>query len=339
MSKKSVETITGLPDDSKLTVQKSTPLMSLWRSELTLAEFKILDGYLARIDSHKPERRRVLFEKGQLEKMLGVTKINHPELEERLKHLMGSVVRIPDSSMKRGFKLCTLFEEAEAEQDDNGLWQISLECTQKAMKYFFGIENLGYLRYKLRCITSLQSRYSYILFCYLEQNRFRRQWSVGVEDLKKILNCDEDPTYSEFKYFNKQVLKRCSTELNKKTECQFKYETVKKGRCVTAICFTVFPLRQVIETSDEQQDIPDRGQQDDLSFYNEALDGSMTPEQMNVIMGLVREIDIPEGDGIDRARYRFLQRQWSIVQMQDAAKPIRNKFAYLKKMLEQAEKQ
>jgi hypothetical protein len=60
---------------------------------------------------------------------------------------------------------------------------------------------------------------------------------------------------------------------------------------------------------------------------------------MNVIMGLVREIDIPEGDGIDRARYRFLQRQWSIVQMQDAAKPIRNKFAYLKKMLEQAEKQ
>ena len=65
----------------------------------------------------------------------------------------------------------------------------------------------------------------------------------------------------------------------------------------------------------------------------------MTPKQMNVIMGLVREIDIPEGDGIDRARYRFLQRQWSIVQMRDAAKPIRNKFAYLKKMLEQAEKQ
>lgn len=185
MAKKSVETIIGLPDDSKLTVQKSTPLMALWRSELSLAEFKILDGYLARIDSHKPERRRVRFEKGQLEKMLGVTKINHPELEERLKHLMGSVVKIPDSSLKRGFKLCTLFEEAEAEQDDNGLWQISLECTSKAMKYFFGIENLGYLRYKLRCITSLQSRYSYILFCYLEQNRFRREWSIGVDELKK----------------------------------------------------------------------------------------------------------------------------------------------------------
>ena len=64
----------------------------------------------------------------------------------------------------------------------------------------------------------------------------------------------------------------------------------------------------------------------------------MTPEQMSVIMSLVREIDIPEGDGIDRARYRFLQRQWAIVQMQDVANPIRNKFLYLKKMLEQAAK-
>lgn len=65
----------------------------------------------------------------------------------------------------------------------------------------------------------------------------------------------------------------------------------------------------------------------------------MTPEQMSVIMGLVREIDIPEGDGIDRARYRYLQRQWSVLQMRDADKPIRNKFAYLKKMLEQVAKQ
>lgn len=336
MAKKSVETIIGLPDDSKLTVQKSTPLMALWRSELSLAEFKILDGYLARIDSHKPERRRVRFEKGQLEKMLGVTKINHPELEERLKHLMGSVVKIPDSSLKRGFKLCTLFEEAEAEQDDNGLWQISLECTSKAMKYFFGIENLGYLRYKLRCITSLQSRYSYILFCYLEQNRFRREWSIGVDELKKILNCDEDPTYSEFKYFNKQVLKRCSIELNKKTECHFKYETEKKGRSVHSIRFTVFPLRQIADTETEKQDVPEwkRAQQDELSFMGEALDHTFTPEQMTVIMSLVREIDIPEQDGIDRARYRFLQRQWAIIQMHDQVKPIRNKFLYLKKMLE-----
>lgn len=338
MARKKIEPIVSLGDESKLTVQKSLPLFSLWRSELTLPEFKILDTYLSRIDSHNPERRAVRFEKGELEKALGVKKLNAQDLKTRLKHLMGSVVEVPDSSTKRGFKLVTLFEEAVAEQDENGLWQVSLECTQKSMKYFFNIENLGYLRYKLRCITSLTSRYAYVMFIYLESNRYRRSWEVPLDELKIILNCDNEETYKEYKRFNDRLMKRVHKELTEKTECQYKYESVKKGRSVVAIRFTVFPLRQVVEATAEQN-IPERGLQDDLSFYNDALDNEMTPEQMSVIMGLVREIDIPEGDGIDRARYRYLQRQWSVLQMRDADKPIRNKFAYLKKMLEQVAKQ
>ena len=50
-------------------VQKSKPLFSLWKSDLTLAEFKILDTYLSRINSHNPEQRDVIFEKGELEKL------------------------------------------------------------------------------------------------------------------------------------------------------------------------------------------------------------------------------------------------------------------------------
>lgn len=333
MARKKIEPIVSLGDESKLTVQKSLPLFSLWRSELTLPEFKILDTYLSRIDSHTPERRAVRFEKGELEKALGV-KINAQDLKTRLKHLMGSVVEVPDNSTKRGFKLVTLFEEAVAEQDENGLWQVSLECTQKSMKYFFNIENLGYLRYKLRCITSLTSRYAYVMFIYLESNRYRRSWEVPLDELKIILNCDNEETYKEYKRFNDRLMKRVHKELTEKTECQYKYESVKKGRSVAAIRFTVFPLRQVIESPDEQRDVPEREQQDDLSFYNEALDNTMTQEQMTVIMSLVREIDIPDGDDIDRARYRYLLRKWAVVQMQDKVNPIRSKFLYLKKMLE-----
>ena len=79
-------------------------------------------------------------EKGELEKILGVKKINNQDLKTRLIHLMGNVIEVPDDSIKQGFKLVTLFEEATAEQDDYGLWQVKLECTQKAMKYFFNIE-------------------------------------------------------------------------------------------------------------------------------------------------------------------------------------------------------
>lgn len=171
---------------------------------------------------------------------MGVKKLNAQDLKTRLKHLMGSVVEVPDNSTKRGFKLVTLFEEAVAEQDENGLWQVSLECTQKSMKYFFNIENLGYLRYKLRCITSLTSRYAYVMFIYLESNRYRRSWEVPLDELKIILNCDNEETYKEYKRFNDRLMKRVHKELTEKTECQYKYESVKKGRSVVAIRFTVF---------------------------------------------------------------------------------------------------
>ena len=57
MARKKIEPIISLGSDSQLTVQKSLPLFALWRSDLSLSEFKILDTYLSRIDSHKPERR------------------------------------------------------------------------------------------------------------------------------------------------------------------------------------------------------------------------------------------------------------------------------------------
>ena len=221
MARKTNEPIKGLGQKDKLTVQKSTPLLSLWRSELTLAEFKILDTYLARINSHNPEQREVLFEKGELESILGVQRINNDELKQRLKHLMGQVVEILDEDDEDGFRMVTLFEDAYLRQDKNGLWQVKMECTQQAMKYIFNIENLGYLRYKLRCITSITSRYTYVLFIYLEKNRFRKTWEVDVDELKEILSCEKEETYKKFYRFNELVLKRVQQEMYEKTECRY----------------------------------------------------------------------------------------------------------------------
>ena len=101
IEKSKVEPIKKLGNEDKLIIQKSKPLFALWESELTLAEFKILDTYLGRIDSHKPEKRIVTFEKGELEEKLGVKRINKADLEERLKHLMGNVIKISDNDEKK----------------------------------------------------------------------------------------------------------------------------------------------------------------------------------------------------------------------------------------------
>ena len=164
----------GIPEDeSKLVVQKSNPLKTLSETGMTLVEFKILDAYLSRIDSHEPEKRCVRFEKGELEKLLGVTRIPKDILDTRLEGLF-KVVTIKDKDKNNGFTKIGLFEKAEAKQDEYGLWQIDLVCTPSAMEYIFNIEVMGYLPYMLKNIIGLTSRYSYVLYIYLESRRKSR---------------------------------------------------------------------------------------------------------------------------------------------------------------------
>lgn len=233
--------IHGLGKQSdKLVVQKSLALFSLWQSKLTLPEFKILDVYLSRINSHEPQRKTVTFTKGELEDILGLKQIKPEVLDQRLANLMTSV-RVEQNEDMTYFVRITLFEKAEAKIYENGQWTVELQCTQSAAEYIFNIESIGYLRYNLRSIVSLTSRYSYIMFMYLrngEQKHYGKSWEISVSGLKALLGCNE-ATYTEYWRFNDLVLKKVQKELHEKTAFRYTYESIKSGKRVVAIRFTV----------------------------------------------------------------------------------------------------
>lgn len=335
---------TGKDPDNKLLVQKSLPLFSLWRSDMSLAEFKILDTYLSRINSHEPEKRTVVFTKGELEQLLGVKKINKADLSDRLNGL-GRFVEVQHADDK--IHKVGLFEEAVGEMDENGLWTIKLTCTSKAMKYIFNVEALGYLRYKLRCITSMTSRYTYILFMYLESNRFRKSWAVSVDELRQILNCDQDELYKEFKRLNERILKKCEKELREKTECRFTYKPIKVGRRVAAVQFTLETLADSIEPPMPGQmrledfsdfDIGDPDDPNDLIAA--ALPPEFTPEEVEALRALAAsklpyELVSPEEN---RLRiHDYLEKKTLRMEALSGRYAIKNKFAYLYRMIENDE--
>ena len=318
-------------------VQKSKPLFSLWTSDLTLAEFKILDTYLSRINSHNPEQRTVRFEKGELEKLLNVKQIKPNELKLRLKHLMSNVVEIKDNRKSKGFKLITLFEQAECEKDENGLWQVELACTSKAMEYIFNIEEIGYLRYKIRSITKISSLYSYILFTYLEYNRFRKSWEISLDELKMLLNCTEE-SYSKFKEFNRCILKRCQKELQEKTDIRYNYEPIKKGKKVIAIKFTLETLIDFLPDT-KQEEIIDVDLEKEfqysqpLRFLARAVDFEFSEAELIILKDFVLQL-FPTNE---LEQYNYLKRQWNILNLHSQKTNIKNRFAYLKKLLENEE--
>lgn len=245
----------GRTENEKFLIQKSNPLLTLSETALTLPELKILDAYLARINSHEPEKRQITFEKGELENLLGITRILKKDLSDRIDNLFQTVT-IQDDRFPNKFKKIALFESAECMQDENGLWQINLMCTNSAMEYIFNVENLGYLKYRLKNVVNLTSRYSYVLYLFLEDKFYIKNWRVDLNELKKMLNCNAE-TYDEYKRFNDLILKKCKKEINQKTTINFEYVPIKKGRKVVAIEFKIKRISEKIETTTEIISAPD----------------------------------------------------------------------------------
>ena len=340
---------TGIPkDECKLVVQKSNPLKSLSETGMTLTEFKILDAYLSRIDTHDEEKRFVRFEKGELEHILGVDRIRKDDLDARLDGLF-RVVTIRDKHKNKGFTKIALFEKAEAKQDDDGLWQVDLACTPSAMEYIFNIEVMGYLPYMLKNIIELTSRYSYVLYLYLEsrkRGKMSKTWTVSLDDLKEMLRCTAD-SYSVYKEFNDKILKRCHKELNEKTDLRFSYEPLRgKGRKVTDIRFTLETIADSIPASEPlpeqlalEMSAPDQSEdtEKEVDYGGElanllgdaVLNNEFSPEQVRVIQDYVIRA-VPSLDHLKMCDYLLAR-----VHKMNAYAPAPDKrFSYLCKILE-----
>lgn len=333
---KKAKVITGIGShpERSLVVQKCNPMTVLARSELSLAELKILDMYLSRIDTHNPEQRTVKLTKGQLEQALGVTQIKKADLKQRLKNLYQPIDLAKDD--KKRLHLISLFEEAEAEQDDDGVWQITLTCTQSAMRYMFCLEDYGYFKYTLSSIVSLKSRYSLIMFLYLEKNRYRTPWVEDLDNLRHELNCDTDESYSKFKVFNDRILKLCQKELHEKTECHFTYEPIKKGRTVVAIRFEVETLPKL------ELEIPEVPTLEDQSrpLWESALeDWELSKERLDELAALIAMVPahkLPQiEDDIEKARYQYIASKVAEIKRRNTEKRIRSRFSYLRKLLQE----
>lgn len=337
-------------------IQKARPLQSLSATDLTLPEFKILDAYLARINSHEPEKRTIKIERGALEKILGVSRILKDDLDKRLRHLF-QVIEIKDDRKGNGFKLISLFEEAEAEQDENGLWQITLTCSPSAREYIFNIDNIGYLRYRLKNIVNLTSRYSYVLFLYLLDNRFRKSWIIDLTELRTLLNCNAD-TYKQYYRFNDLILKKCHQELIDKTDLRFSYSPIKRGRSVTAVNFTIETISAELAdehlyeserqlTFDDQQDDDEKWislyGSEQLAILAEGCRYEFDKEQMEQIARVLVRIHIPKERATNDLTYGkqfYLQEKYAALNVEaskkvrNKEKPINDRFRYFLSMLE-----
>lgn len=126
-----------------------------------------------------------------------------------------------------------LFEQARYRKDEYGKPIIELTCTSTAKDLFFCIGKYHYFSYALENVIKLTRKASYLLYIYIRINRYRNKWDIDLNELRdSVLDCKGQESYQEYKIFKRDVLAPAVEEINKKTDCQFTYEAIKRGRKV-----------------------------------------------------------------------------------------------------------
>lgn len=122
-------------------------------------------------------------------------------------------------------------------------------------------------------LVNLNSKYSIILYKWLSMNfnqfehyqykgnRTNKQLDmlknpkISLDELRKITDTIND--YSDFRNFNRLVLKKAMTEINQYTQFDVTYEKIKNGRSINAIQFYITKKHTIAnETYKENQQDP-----------------------------------------------------------------------------------
>lgn len=332
--------------DQKYWVQKADPLIAMKSVPFTLGELKILDTYISRINAADDTRRTVIFTKEEYEELMGLSCANPRALQKHIKALLS---RVPELYMPDDEYISfVLFEKAYYHKDEYGKPIIELTCTETSKNLFFCIGKYHYFKYALENVINLTRKASYLLYLHILTNRYRGEWELLLDELRdEVLDCKEQASYQEYKIFKNRVLDPAVKEVNKKTDCHFTYEPVKRGRKVAKIKFiyqsqeqeqldgqlSLLDVEEQLEGLDEES-ISLKRYGSKLAYFigDIACKNEFTVEQVQVIKDLVIKI-IPQNDVMERCNYVISQ--MNIMNAYDTQKdPIKNRFNYLRKMLE-----
>ena len=343
--------------DQKYWVQKSDPLVLMRSVPFSLGELKVLDTYISRINAADDSRTTVIFTKEEYEELMGISKINAEVLKKHAEGLLGKIVTLemPDKS----FLKFVLFTAAYYHLDDCGVPIIELSCSPQAKDLFFCIGKYHYFKYALENIINLTHKASYLLYIYVLHNRYRGEWELSLDELRdSVLDCKGQ--YQEYKVFKRDVFEVAVKEINKKTDCHFAYEAIKRGRRVVKIKF-IYQSQDRLEgqTSffDKPLDVPQLSDQSEdeeekwIKFYGserlailaEGCNYEFNKAEMQQIFAVLLRINIPKDrmtDDLTYGRQFYLREKYAALNAEAAKKerrgqkPITDRFKYFLGMLE-----
>ena len=169
-------------------------------------------------------------------------------------------------------------------------------------------------------------------------------WFFTVDSLKEYLNCQEK--YAVFKDFRKWVLDPSLKEINNYSDLFITYTTEKNGRKIEKVVFSIAKksdiqqqleqqFKQLINCDTEDDDEKEEWINPNLELYSSACNDEFTNDEIALLSVIIRPEMLPTDQlGNSGAIYKYLLRKYLEMNCESQHTEIKNRFKYLKKMIE-----
>ncbi|MBF8984572.1 replication initiation protein [Lutibacter sp. B2] len=292
------------------------------RYKLNLAEQKFFIYAVMQIRQENENFERVQFNIKDFANFVNLDiKRLYTDIDRIIENVMSLVISVKKSNKK--WSKYNLTQKCEYE---NGHIEFKFNADMKPfllkLKEHYFLENPNVIKFRswysirlydlLKSVAYKQVKHNQGAFIYL------------LEDLKEILRLEGK--YSRFNSFREKVIEPAMTEINEKSDISFEYEKIMKGRSVSALKFIIS------ENADEDIVFLDKLYPKE-KIEEIKIKTGLTKENFNIkqIIELC-EIAVLKAESIDVDIHDYIRINYEEMLKKKTA---RNKFAWLKKALEE----
>jgi hypothetical protein len=332
-------------------VEKRNILNEVRSNNMTLQELRFFTIYLARINSRDINTRVVRFSLEEYQKIMDLGRLNLMQLQNSADSLLSKVVGITLET--GGFRRFQLFKRTEFSQDENKSWYIEINAHDDALPLMFEFKE-RYFTYELWNALQLKSSNQLRMYEILKQYEKIGERIISIAELKELLGLKKSD-YMRFNNFKTRVLDSCQEALETYTDIKFVCTPAGKlgmGGKIINLKFTIshndnyvdpLSLSDFIDLKDAKLSKYDdmyvaAFANDRLEFLADACAGEFSETEIQVLFNLIIQI-IPHKIGEAPSSYQlktydYLKHRYDELKMRAERNEIKNRFGYLKKMLE-----
>lgn len=220
-------------------VIKANDLITKSRYSLSFQQQKILLYFISRIKSTDEERTLYELSIKEFSKVCGYDENSgyyYQAIKADIKKLCDASSWIETEPGKE--ELFRWIDRAEINKNSG---TIKISFHHNVSQYLFALSG-RYTQYSLYNALCLSHKYSIRLYEYLYSMRYRGQFTISIDELKKRIDAEK---YIKISHFKDRVLEPAIEEIDNMTDLEVEYNYIKTGRQITHIIFKYYEKTSV----------------------------------------------------------------------------------------------